>query len=65
MTNSVDPVQGSYRQVCLKFKDFSRTSKNDPTIFKDKKHMKNTDIHVKILLQKCLSLLLKILVLEY
>ena len=29
--------QGSCRQVCVKFKDFSRTSKDSPTIFKDLK----------------------------
>ena len=28
-------IQGSYRQVCVKFKDFSRTSKDYPTVFKD------------------------------
>ena len=29
------PFQGSYRQVWVKFKDFSRTSKDYPTVFKD------------------------------
>ena len=27
--------QGSYRQVCVNFKDFSRTSQDFPTVFKD------------------------------
>ena len=27
--------QGSYRQVCVKFKDFSRTSQDFPTVMKD------------------------------
>ena len=34
------------------------------TVFKDWKLMKNTDLHVKILLLKCLSPILKILVLK-
>ena len=46
-------VQGSYMQVSVKFKDFSRTSKDYPTLFKDQKFMKNTDLSVKFLLQKC------------
>ena len=33
-------IQGSYRQVCVKFKDFSRTSKRFSTVFKDLKLMK-------------------------
>ena len=45
--------QGSYRQVCVKFKIFSRTSKDYPTVFKDYKCRKNPDLSVKILLQKC------------
>ena len=36
-----------------KFKDFSRTSKDYPTVFKDKKFRKKSDLSVKILLQKC------------
>ena len=36
----------SYRQVQVKFKDFS-------TVFKDLKLMQNSDLSVKILLQKC------------
>ena len=28
-------LQGSYRQDCVKFKDFSRTSQDYPTVFKD------------------------------
>ena len=35
-----------------KFKDFSKTSKTSPTVFKDLKLMKNTDLSVEILLQK-------------
>ena len=46
-------VQGSYRHVRVKIKDFSMTSKTSPTVFKDLKLMKNTDLSVKILLQKC------------
>ena len=42
--------QGSYRQV--KFKDISWTSKT-PTVFKDYKFMRNTDLSDKILLQIC------------
>ena len=42
-------IQGSMS----KFKDFSRTSKSLSNSFKDLKIMKNTDITVKILLQKC------------
>ena len=45
--------QGSYRKVRVKFKDFSRTSQTSPTVFKDLKLMKNTDISVQFLLQKC------------
>ena len=54
----------SYRQVHVKFKDFSRTSKRLSCCFKDWKLMKKTDLHVRILLLKCQSPLLKILVLE-
>ena len=41
-----------YRHVCIKFKDFSRTSnrKDTPTVLKDYKFMKNTDLLVEILL---------------
>ena len=28
-------IKGSFRQVCVKFNDFSRTSKDFPTVFKD------------------------------
>ena len=45
--------QGSYRQVGVKFKDFSRTSPASQTVFKDLKLMKNTNLSVQILLQKC------------
>ena len=46
-------LQGSYSQVCVKFKDFSRTSQDYPTVFKDLKFIKNPDLHVKILFMKC------------
>ena len=46
-------VQGSYRQIWVKFNDFSRTSKRSPTVFEELKLMKSTDLSVKILLQKC------------
>ena len=60
------PNQGSYTQVCVKFKDFSRTSKKQSSlmVFKDYKFMKNTNLQVKFLLQKCLTEILKKLVLE-
>ena len=45
--------QGSYRQDCVKFKNFSRTSKRLSYCFQGLKLKKNTDLHVKILLQKC------------
>ena len=57
--------QGSYSQVCVKFKDFSRTSKRLPYCFQGLKTYENTDLHIKILLPKCWTALLKILVLEY
>ena len=41
-------IQGSCRQVCVKFKDFSRTSKRFSSVFKDNKFMKKTDLHNKI-----------------
>ena len=34
--------QGSYRQDCVKFKDFSRTSLDYPTVFKDLKFIKKS-----------------------
>ena len=52
----------SYRQVWVKFKDFSRTSKASPTVFKDLKLMKNTDLSVKSLLQKCVIEIMETLV---
>ena len=33
-------IQGSYRQVCVKFEDFSRTLKIFPTVFQDYKFTK-------------------------
>ena len=44
--------QGSYRQDCVKLKDFSRTSKRLSYCFQGLKLKKNTDLHVKILLRK-------------
>ena len=52
--------QGAYRQVCVKFKDFSRTSKDFPTVFKVLNFIKNTNFYVKILFLKCYTALLKI-----
>ena len=46
----LDLEQGSYRQDCVKIKDFSRTSKRLSYCFNDWKLKKNTDLHVKILL---------------
>ena len=46
-------MQGSYRRVCVKFKYFSRTSQDFPTVFMDWKFMKNTDLYVKILFLNC------------
>ena len=40
-------------QVLVKFKDISRISKDFPTVFQGLEFMKNTDLSVKILLQKC------------
>ena len=39
--------QCSYRQVCVKFKEVSRTSQDYPTVFKDLRFMKNPDLHIK------------------
>ena len=50
--------------ACVKFKDFSRTSKRLSYCFQGLKTYENTDLHIKILLQKCWTALLKILVLE-
>ena len=46
-------TQGSYRQVCVKFKDISRTSKRLSYCFQGLKTCKNTNLHVKILFLKC------------
>ena len=35
MSLLMEPFQGSYRQILVKFKDFSRTSKDYPIVFKD------------------------------
>ena len=45
--------QGSIRQVCVKFKDFSRTSKRLSYYFQGLNFFENTGLHVKILLLKC------------
>ena len=45
--------QGSYRQVCVKFKDFYRTYlpySDSPIVFKDYKFMKNPNLHIRFLL---------------
>ena len=55
-------IQGSYGEDCVKFKDFSRTSKRLSYCFQA--GLKNTDLHVKILLRKCYSPLLKVLAYE-
>ena len=54
--------QGSYRQVCVIFKDFSMTSKRLSYCLQGLKLMKSIDLHVKILhvFFKCLTALLKI-----
>ena len=46
-------IQGSYREVCVKFNDFSRTSQDFPTVFKDYNFRKILDLSAKILLRKC------------
>ena len=51
--NEEDPIQGSYRQVCVKFKDFSRASKRLSYCFQGSKTDENTDLHIKIILRKC------------
>ena len=51
----VHNLQGSYRQVGVQFKDFSRTSKRLSYCFQRLKFMKNTDST-----SKCYSALLKI-----
>ena len=57
MTNDDTPAQiphqGSYRQVCVKFKDFSRTSNRLSYCFQGLKTYKNTDLHDKIVFLKC------------
>ena len=52
MTNTLLARQGLYRQVWVKFKDYSRTSKS-LSVFRDLKLMKDTDLVVKSQLQKC------------
>ena len=57
---------GTYiRQVCVKFKDFSRTSKRLSYCFQGlKTYAKKNDLRVKILFLKCKTALLKIYVSE-
>ena len=46
--------QGAYMQGCVKFNDFSRISNRLSYCFQGlKTYEKNTDLHIKILLQKC------------
>ena len=45
--------QGSYRQVSVKLKDFSRTSKRFFYCFQGLKTYENNVFHIKILLLKC------------
>ena len=46
-------TQGSYRQVLVKFKDFSRPSKSLSNSFQGLNGNENTDLRVESLLQKC------------
>ena len=57
-------IHGSYRQVCVKFKDFSRTYKDLPDFFKNYKIMKNVDLHNETLLQECYTEIIIILAFE-
>ena len=57
-------TQGSYRQVCVKTKDFWSTSKRLSDCFQGLKTFENTDLHVRTLFLKCYCPKLKILVLE-
>ena len=41
-------IQGSYRQVLVKFKDFSRTSKSLSNSFQGLNVNENTDLNVKV-----------------
>ena len=56
--------QGPYKQVCVKFKDFSSTSKRLSYCFQGLKTNENTDLHVKILFLKCSTAWLKLSILE-
>ena len=44
---------GFIRAIMHKIQGLSRTSKTSPTVFKDLNIMNNTDLSVKMLLQKC------------
>ena len=57
-------LQGSYRQVCVQSRTFQGLLKDFPTVFKDWKLMKNTDLHIKILFLKCLTASLDIYILD-
>ena len=54
-TTSIQIYQGSYRQVSVKFKDFSMTSKSISNSFQDLHIMKNNDLSVKILIPEMLD----------
>ena len=49
---------------CLPKYLFSRISKDNPTVFKDLKFMKNPDLSIEILLQKSLTEIMEKLVLD-
>ena len=57
-------IQGSYRQVWVKFKDFSRTSKSLFNNFQGLNVNENTGLSVKSLLQKCYTEIMETLVME-
>ena len=56
--------QGAYRQAWVKFKDFLRTSKSLSYSFQGLKDNENTDLSVKIPLQKCSTEIIETLLLE-
>ena len=59
-------LTGSIQAVEVKFKDFSRTSKSLSNNFQGPKvNKKNTDLSVKIHLQKYQTEIMETLVLEY
>ena len=56
---------GSNRQVRVKFKDFSKTSKSLSNSFQGLKVNESSDLSVKILFQKCWTEIMETLVLEH